>query len=417
MEMVRYRSLLLLGTAIAVISCAGPDESGHRFRVGQQNGMPVAETTGGPKFTDDLFSYEEVLRILPDEEQPETLLHLPAQFTLGDDGNYYVCDNGSYRVAVFDADGHFVRSFGRQGGGPGEFQSMGIVDLSDGVLTIFDTVQQRTSMFTTDGAFIRQVTIHGGEIARELVPLEEDLLLSIYRTSEMKGEEQWEGMKGLITAATRDTVALLEVPPAHLRMWIRGANSASFYVYFTAFPRVGYSWSRGLFLYDPRQPELRWFDRRGSLSRIDRIDLPRIPPSREDRQLMERYWDRRIEEAEERARASARTVRDNLTFGEYVPFWTTVTVDDAGYCWLGQYEPTEKKEEAGGSAFRVLSPEGEYLGDTRWPFVAFADYLVRGVTIANGYLLAIERNPETYEMIPTVYRISPAVAGLKYRGG
>jgi hypothetical protein len=414
MEIIRHRALRLLGLVIAVNSCAGPDESGHRFRVRQESGVPVAETTGGPKYTGDLFTYEEVLRILPDEEQPETLLHLPAQFTVGDDGNYYVCDNGNYRIVVFDADGRFLRSFGRRGGGPGEFEAMAIIGLSKGVLSIFDTVQQRTSMFTTGGEFIRQVTIHGGEIARHLVPLGEDLLLSIYRTTEMKGEEQWEGMKGLITAAIRDTVALFEVPPAHMRMWIRGANSASFWVYFTAFPRVGYSWNRGLFLYDPRQPELRWYDRRGDLARIDRIELPRIPPSREDRQLMERYWDRRIEEVEERARASARTVRDNLAFGEYVPFWTTVTVDDAGYCWLGLYEPSMRKEEAGGSAFRVISPEGEYLGDTRWPLVAMADYLVRGVTIARGYLLAIERNPETYEMIPTVYRIGPAIAGFRY---
>jgi hypothetical protein len=159
---------------------------------------------------------------------------------------------------------------------------------------------------------------------------------------------------------------------------------------------------------------LRWFDRRGNPTRIDRIDLPRIPPSREDRQLMERYWDRRIAEVEERARASARTVRDNLAFGEYVPFWTTVTVDDAGYCWLGLYEPSMRKEEAGGSAFRVISPEGEYVGDTRWPLVAMADYLVRGVTIARGHLLAIERDSETYEMIPTVYRISSSVAGFRY---
>ena len=32
--------------------------------------------------------------------------------TLGDDGLYYVADNGNHRIAVFDGEGNFVRAFG-----------------------------------------------------------------------------------------------------------------------------------------------------------------------------------------------------------------------------------------------------------------------------------------------------------------
>src|SRR3970040_14546 len=44
----------------------------------------------------------------------------------------YVLDQGNHRVLVFDAAGRFVRQFGKQGGGPGEFQApMGPAALSD----------------------------------------------------------------------------------------------------------------------------------------------------------------------------------------------------------------------------------------------------------------------------------------------
>ncbi len=55
----------------------------------------------------------------------------------------------------------------------------------------------------------------------------------------------------------------------------------------------------------------------------------------------------------------------------------------------------------------VLNSEGEYLGTTTRPWQP-ATY------IAQGRLYILEEDPETGEILPTVYRIEPAVPGLTY---
>lgn len=43
----------------------------------------------------------------------------PRAFVQGPDGNYYVPDVRDNRIVVFDSDGNYLRSIGRDGEGPG----------------------------------------------------------------------------------------------------------------------------------------------------------------------------------------------------------------------------------------------------------------------------------------------------------
>ena len=71
-------------------------------------------------------------------------------------GNLYVLDGQDRSVRVFDARGRFIRRFGRQGGGPGEFQvPTGI--WVDSIVGVSDGSQQRMSYFTLDGRHLRTV--------------------------------------------------------------------------------------------------------------------------------------------------------------------------------------------------------------------------------------------------------------------
>ena len=69
-------------------------------------------------------------------------------------GHIYVLDAGDRSIRVFDSAGRFVRRFGRQGGGPGEFQSpVGI--WVDSLVGVSDMTQHRMSWFTLDGRHVR----------------------------------------------------------------------------------------------------------------------------------------------------------------------------------------------------------------------------------------------------------------------
>jgi hypothetical protein len=66
-------------------------------------------------------------------------------------GNIYVADARSYEIRVFAPDGRFLRRFGRQGGGPGEFRSLNSITWVGDTLVAMDGGNARLDRFTPDG--------------------------------------------------------------------------------------------------------------------------------------------------------------------------------------------------------------------------------------------------------------------------
>ena len=76
----------------------------------------------------------------------------PTSVAVDSDGNVYVTDMLNYRVEVFDADGKFIRAFGKHGDGPGYFaMPKGIAVDCDGHIWVTDSMQNRVHLFTQEG--------------------------------------------------------------------------------------------------------------------------------------------------------------------------------------------------------------------------------------------------------------------------
>ncbi len=72
-----------------------------------------------------------------------------------DNGTIYVLDDKDDKVKVFGADGSFIRSFGKKGQGPGEFQYPSeIFAKKNGTISVYDLMTRRISDFSSDGAYI-----------------------------------------------------------------------------------------------------------------------------------------------------------------------------------------------------------------------------------------------------------------------
>lgn len=65
-----------------------------------------------------------------------------------------MADAGSNQVRYFSPDGAFLRSFGRQGAGPGEFQSMGRLIRFNDTLAIHDQRNSRLTLFQSDSLLL-----------------------------------------------------------------------------------------------------------------------------------------------------------------------------------------------------------------------------------------------------------------------
>ncbi len=78
------------------------------------------------------------------------------------DGNLYVTDMLNNRIEVFDADGSFVRTWGKIGDGVGEFgRPKGISVDSDGHIWVVDDALDRVTIFANDGTVLLAFGTHG----------------------------------------------------------------------------------------------------------------------------------------------------------------------------------------------------------------------------------------------------------------
>lgn len=86
----------------------------------------------------------------------------PTNVAVDKDGNLYVSDTFNNRVEIFDADGIFIRQFGKAGDGPGYFaRPKGIAIDSDGHVWVADAVQDRVQVFTPEGILLIYLGGHG----------------------------------------------------------------------------------------------------------------------------------------------------------------------------------------------------------------------------------------------------------------
>jgi DNA-binding beta-propeller fold protein YncE len=86
----------------------------------------------------------------------------PTNCAVDADGNLYVSDTANNRIEVFDADGNFIRTFGKAGDGPGYFaRPKGIAIDSDGHVWVADAMQDRLQAFTPEGRLLIYLGGHG----------------------------------------------------------------------------------------------------------------------------------------------------------------------------------------------------------------------------------------------------------------
>jgi sugar lactone lactonase YvrE len=89
----------------------------------------------------------------------------PTGVAVDKDGNVYVADMLNARVEVFDADGNFVRTFGKRGDMPGRFaMPKGVAIDSDGHLWVTDSIQNRIQVYSQEGDLLMYIGTASGKL-------------------------------------------------------------------------------------------------------------------------------------------------------------------------------------------------------------------------------------------------------------
>lgn len=278
------------------------------------------------------------------------------------DGRIVVADGGlSSRLAVLSPDGGSLRTIGRHGAGPGEYQWITSLQAgADDSLYVFDAAQQRLTAFTNDGRLGRTARFQGAGYVQ---------LRSVSRLT----DGVWFGRgldrprPGPVDQIVRDTIAVGLLDAALSRMEVLThlptLMSMTFSVHGqTLFGAALFSptalhatWGRCVFLSTGEDPQIEVYTDTGEHVASIRAPGTQRPVTPEAVGAWVRTRLDRGATAEDTAIAEA---KGRVNPPEHLPYFYQMVVDQWGDVWLEEYSPPL----GSGGRWHVLTQTGQDMG-------------------------------------------------------
>ncbi len=143
-----------------IVSAGQAQKAGWKAKLLTEAGVRVVVNPAEPLYGEIKLSLEEELRIGKEGDE-RTQFYRVRDIAADPQGNIYVDDMSNGRVQVFDPQGAFLRTIGRPGQGPGEFENPTLIRFGgrEGRLHVMDRYQ-------ADQSFRRQGHLHPVHRAR-----------------------------------------------------------------------------------------------------------------------------------------------------------------------------------------------------------------------------------------------------------
>lgn len=383
-------ALACVGTAFGLAGCHDGVGSAASVEpaVRDSAGVRIVETPAVALERADVWSLspEPLLEIGTVEGPPEEQLFRVSGLTLLADGGVLVVNAGSAEVRVFDSDGGFVRAFGGEGEGPGEFRiPVGAWLLGGDTLLIWDPRLRRVNLFSIAGRHLRSARLEGAISNPELAGVFEDRALLVtddrfeipdvgFRM--MYTEYLRYGVHGqLVDSLGRHPFGLFGVLEAGGRRLVGGPVFA---------PRtVQAAGAHGYWVGIADAYEVRRYDPSGELASVVRWAGLDRTVREEDRA---RHRQLILENADDAA-DSQMTVAllEDQSFAERFPAYAELYVDRVSNLWVRDYEPRHAGE--GPARWTIFDAEGRLVARAEMP-----SGLSRPREIGEDYVLTLFRD-------------------------
>lgn len=148
-------SIALFLSALIMLVSFGGQKAEWKGKIEIEDGVKVIKNPAEPLYGEITFELEEDLSI-GSEDDENYLFYRVSDIQVDTDGNIYVLDSGNHRLQLFDKNGKYLRTIGKKGQGPGEFNSPTSLQLDDETGNIFvkDNMLRKIIIFEKEGKYI-----------------------------------------------------------------------------------------------------------------------------------------------------------------------------------------------------------------------------------------------------------------------
>jgi hypothetical protein len=301
-----------------------------------------------------------------------------------EDGTLYVLDSGNHEVRVFDARGRHMRTFGREGAGPGEFMDADGAGWLGDTMWVSDPMQMRTTFFTPSGNVLRTAG-PATRASERYAPTVADAVLAdgsslvLARPLQPRSPTERPTVSRLPVlrvgrSGSPDTLAWRDLRHRQVRV-DNGGRTLVLTQPWDDSPLVSVSKTGRSVVLISRPAAARAADARFHVMRLSPFgdtlfsrSFPYTPVA------VPAGWASRWADetagliAPRRAGTDRRALETDLVRGVYVPAFkppvTAVVAGDDGTVWLRREQP---EEQGGTVVWNVLSGEGQLLAEVRAP--------------------------------------------------
>ena len=288
--------------------------------------------------------------------------------TLGD-GRIAVANSGTNEIRYFEADGSFLYSSGRKGGGPGEFEALWtLAALPGDSVVAFDRRHRRMSVFAPDGTFARSFmfTALAGAAALPMpIGLTSDQRLVVseraFRTGETRTGLSRDSSYYLLVnldGALLDTLGHFAGAESYIRSERETIYSAT-----PPFSRSSESvvHGNGFYFGSGDSYEIAYYASDGALLRLIRRMSPNLQVTTED---IARYQEDVLEGTRDPSRRQFwQSMFAEMPVPETMPAYSGLIVDLEGNLWVGDYRRPGDDQPR----WTVFDPDGAMLGVVETP--------------------------------------------------
>jgi hypothetical protein len=153
--------VLFLSAIMMLVSCQ-KQRAEWQGIIEEVDGVTVFKNTKEPMYGEDVISLKEELSIGEAEGREEYMFSVIRAIEIDDKEIIYVADTKGNHIREFDKNGGFLRTIGREGQGPGEFQRITNIQItSENELMVHDRYTFRLTFFSLDGDYLRTVLLKG----------------------------------------------------------------------------------------------------------------------------------------------------------------------------------------------------------------------------------------------------------------